>query len=290
MKYVVTFSWSPFAVVIRVGILSGDSAIARALFQSLLDAPSLVSDLPEAVEFSRDRLRLPSGDQVLNFQQKLGHMYEDVFSEVVRASPGLELVARGHQIREAEPPRRTLGELDFVLREEETGVCLHVELAIKFYLAVESERGWTFPGPDARDNFAKKIQRMREHQLTLGSRFSSLIDLGQEVGPLVPQHLMLGCLFDHVDASRQETPRFASPGCRRGRWMTIGEFQRTALSEQGLFEIPKSLWPVPLAIMDTLELPLSPWRLQDFEDRCVLLRIEGEELPYFIAPNGYPDH
>ena len=107
-----------------------------AVFRSLLVSPLLVDDLPNAARLSRRGFVAPAVSVELNFDQKLGHLYEDALATVLAASPSIELLERNLQIQEN--IHSTVGELDFLIRDG-NGTLTHLELATKFYLAVKTE-------------------------------------------------------------------------------------------------------------------------------------------------------
>lgn len=256
---------------------------SRVLLESLLVSPLLVGELPEAGVFPRDGLALPDVIPELNFKQKLGHIYEDALAVLLESSREVELLERNLQIQVDR--HNTVGELDYLLRDTYTGELVHLELAAKFYLAVKTQEGMTFPGPDARDHYGRKISRLLEHQLVLPQRYREYFSPEyQEVGMKTKQ-LVYGCLFDHVDSPQMAETDYLNPRCRRGRWLRINE-AGDYFGDEILELIPKSLWPVPLELMEKFE--LERWHILQELERCVMVRITGNRQPHFIVPDRYP--
>ncbi|MDA8743108.1 DUF1853 family protein [Rubripirellula amarantea] len=75
----------------------------------------------------------------------------------------VDVVEESLQVREG---NRTLGEIDFLFRDEE-GCLTHWEVAIKYYLyhADDLGMGCHYIGPNAADTFDRKMKRLFEHQL-----------------------------------------------------------------------------------------------------------------------------
>ena len=256
------------------------------LYQSLIEGPLLVGDLPEAKTFPHRDLQLPRDPPPLNLHQKLGHLYEDALAVLLESSSKFDLLARNLQIQQ--DAHTTVGELDFLLRDLDSARLIHLELATKFYLAVETETGLALPGPDARDNYFKKLHRLRTHQLQLPILHQPHLPEEIRQRPIVTQQLIYGCLFDHIHASQPATPDFIQPNGRRGRWLTIDELPAHFPQDTTYHLIPKPLWPVPLKFLEPV--PLENWKPPTIpHKRGVMLRVSGEPIPYFIAPNGYPD-
>ncbi|MFD2257978.1 DUF1853 family protein [Luteolibacter algae] len=262
--------------------------ISNALFRSLVEGPLLIGDLPEAGMFPYGDFVFPEEVPELNLQQKLGHLYEDALAEMITVCPAYELLERSLQIRRT--AGATLGEMDFLLRGPQSrdgGALVHLELAIKFYLAVETVDGIELPGPDARDNYYKKLERMRTHQLILAGKYRELLPEIYREEPIATRQLVYGCLFDHVHAKQRAEPDFIHPRARRGLWLRYNEC-RDFFPEGTLFEvIPKQLWPVPGKLLAGI--PLERWDRRAALERCVMLRVNKGEMPYFIAPEGYPE-
>ena len=261
--------------------------ISPALLQSLIAGPLLLADLPEAPAFSYHRLTLPKNIAPLNLEQKLGHLYEEALAQLLESSPAFDLLAKNLQIQKDQ--HTTVGELDFLLRDLTTGQLIHLELATKFYLAVHSpeENTLTLPGPDARDNYFKKLARLRTHQLQLPTLFKGHLPPEFRDETIVTQNLVYGCLFDHITATTPAAPEHLNPSCRRGKWLTREQLP-DYFPEGTTFQIiPKPLWPVPLELLPNT--PLETWSPEKQITRCLMVRVEDHPTPYFIAPPGYPE-
>ena len=254
-----------------------------AIFQSLLASPLLVGDLPNVARLSRNGLVAPAVSARLNFDQKLGHLYEDALAAVFESSPDIELVEQNLQIQKN--IHSTVGELDFLIRDAD-GTLTHLELATKFYLAVKTEHGITFPGPDSSDNYDRKIERLLSHQLTLTERHKANLPPAYCNENIMVKQLIYGCLFDHINEAKLSVPEFINPECRRGKWLHYAELADHFSNDSQFDLIPKHLWPVPIEFLN--KIPLSKWQPNMFVDRCVMLRINGHDCPYFVAPDEYP--
>ena len=261
-----------------------DDSVSEALYQSLFQAPPLLGHLPEATAFPCDSLVAPEQATPLNFQQKLGHLYEDALAVMLESTPRFDALAKNLQIREESG--QTLGELDYLVRDLVSNKLIHLELAVKFYLAVETGTGFLLPGPDARDNYFRKLEKMRSHQLLLVDQNRHLIPEKFRQLEIDVQQLMHGCIFNHVHAGKPVEAEFLNPLGRRGKWLRAQECVEYFGENAQLEMIPKPLWPVPLEIMD--EIKLEKWTPYKTIDRCVMVRANCERAPYFIAPNGYP--
>jgi len=255
----------------------------RALFQSLVSGPVLVGGLPEAPVFPHASFEIPAAVPSLCIDQKLGHLYEDVLAELVEATARYDLIGRNIQIQASR--HETLGELDFLIRDHDRSELIHLELATKFYLGVNTSEGLQLPGPDTRDNYFRKLRHLRENQLSLSERHRGRLpeDLAGE--QVVRRQLVYGCIFDHIASEERARPSFLHAKARRGCWLSLDELEGFAGGAR-LERIPKHLWPVPLEMMADLALPL--WEVPGSLVYCTMLRIEGRADPCFVTPSGYP--
>jgi len=265
-------------------MIQSSETISKALFRSLIAGPLLLEDLPEGNAFPTDSLILPQDAPSLNLKQKLGYLYEDALAAMLESTPRYGSVERGIQLRRE--AGHTLGELDFLLRDLSSGRLLHLELALKFYLAVETEHGFLLPGPDARDNYFRKLEKMRSHQLVLVEKFRDLLPERFQGEEILVRQLVQGCVFNHVNASRPVVAEFLNPLSRRGKWLHAKECTEYFGKDAVLEIIPKPLWPVPLELIEEVE--MEKWQADQRVDRCVMVRSDADRIPHFIAPNGYP--
>ncbi len=243
----------------------------------------MVGDLPDAPRFNRQSLVLPDQSVELNLGQKLGHLFEDAFAALLATSPGIETLERNLQVQQNR--HLTVGELDFLIREPE-GRLTHLEIATKFYLGVDSSDGIYFPGPDSRDTYDRKLRRLMSHQLVLTKRHKSDLPPEYRDSDIMVKQLVYGCLFDNIAQQQPGFPEFSNPNCRRGKWLHQSEMPEYFPAKSQFHVIPKHLWPVPIDLLE--EIPLQQWQPESTIDRCRMLRINGDPIPFFVAPNDYP--
>lgn len=253
---------------------------AELILQAIRESPVLIGDCPEADSFDRADLTAPQGKLEVSLDQKLGHLYEDALGLLLEHSDRYQVLEKGLQIQDG--IHLTLGELDFLLRDLNNGKLVHLELAVKFYLAIETPDDLLLPGPDARDNYNKKLERLRTHQLILASRQREHLPSAYRSETIIPQQLILGCLFDHVSATTPALPDFLNLEARRGKWIRQSELTQY-FKNRTLEVIPKHLWPVEVDLLTDLK----PFEPSSPIERCVLLRIEGESVPVFVTPDDY---
>jgi hypothetical protein len=262
-----------------------------SLLESLRDAPLLVGDLLGAPTLDRSILAKTAHDFVLNYNQKLGHLYEEALGHLLEQSDLVSLISSHLQV--LNDAGRTLGEMDFLLRDESGGCDYHLELAVKFYMAHRSEEGWRYPGPDARDNWQRKLERMQTHQLCL-SEYPNVKRLLKErfgITQMAVRQLIYGRLFFPMKAEEHPIPEGMSVDGLRGRWLYCAEWSRWMPAASELRVIPKPLWPVVPTSELVQSLPVidAAGLLELAAERCTLFVSNDSLMPTFLVPNSWPN-
>lgn len=261
----------------------------RSILGSLKKSPLLVGDLSKANTFDRELLGPLPRECDVRFSQKLGHLYEEAVGVLIDTSSGLDCMARNLQVFDS--GGRTIGELDFVVYDIAMQQHIHLELAVKFYLAVCSSSGWKFPGPDPKDNWKRKLLRMRSHQLAICARpeVKELLHDRFGIVEIATEQLIYGCLFTPINCAEDVVLEGMSPNARRGHWLFISEWEEyfSGLNEVRL--IPKYFWAVEIGEISegSLEL-ISLEKLKRLAlERCTMFIVEGDTVPYFLVPDEW---
>ena len=263
----------------------------HALLKSLIESPLLIGDLPEAACFDRALLDIPRTPNILNFDQKLGHLYEKALATVLHASYNVDLLA--HNIQISDENRRTIGELDFVVFDKLHNTHIHLELGVKFYLAYQNTAGWQFPGPNDRDNWPKKLARLQNHQLCLSAvpECKTMFSKRYNIDAIETRQLIYGCLFIPKDCLASE-PRleFMAENARIGRWLYVSQWYEHFSGHDEIYVIPKILWPI-MPHLDNRAL-FKRYSARDFIDDFHLkgaMFVTQESLQtYFLVPDSWP--
>lgn len=264
-------------------------AATQLIVESLRSAPLLVGNLPEASVFDRGLLGECAPLEPLRFDQKLGHLYEQALSCLLESSDALRLLASHQQV--FDETGRTLGELDFLLQDYVRDRHIHLELAVKFYLAVKGPDGWRFPGPDPRDNWQRKLDRLRVHQLQLCQlpETRKLLSQRFEIESIEAQQLIYGCLFLPLGAEEMPQLDSMSIHARIGRWLYQDEWAQHFPRVEEVLLIPKPLWPVELSSLAKGQFEaVSVERLHKLAaERCTMFCLPESTESYFLVPEGW---
>ncbi len=113
--------------------------------------------------------RLPN-----NRTPRLGHYFESLWHYYFTHHPEYQLVAHNLQIQSS--TQLTLGELDLIVKDIPRDCVMHIELAVKFYLALPhiyhhdhplQDNFKAFVGPGLKDSLTQKYHHTFAHQLPL---------------------------------------------------------------------------------------------------------------------------
>ena len=173
-------------------------------------------------ELDRDPGRLES---LLAAQkdQRLGNYFETLWAFALELNPRYRLVERNLQIIDGE---RTLGEMDFIVLDSETGRYAHWELAIKFYLGVgDTVRHDAWHGPGKKDRLDLKVEHLLRRQTLLSTHPRTkavLAGRGIEIQDCAV--ILKGRLFYPWQRGGPEHhPVHANPAHPGGHWLTRGQ-------------------------------------------------------------------
>lgn len=149
-----------------------------------------------------------------NAQYKLGHYAEALLSFFFHNHPRFDLIYENQQVI---IDGRTIGEVDFIIKDLELNKTLHIELALKYYMLYDASKGLHgFLGPSAHDNLGAKLEHLQKHQ-------SQLVLKHPEAFPLVKdqeiesQIWMKGRLFFPPNHTAQLDAQL-NPDLPKGTW------------------------------------------------------------------------
>ncbi|WBL24337.1 DUF1853 family protein [Zunongwangia sp. HGR-M22] len=175
----------------------------------------------------------------------LGKRVERFFEFQILNSKIFDLRISNLQIFE---DKKTLGELDFILKEKDTNQSIHVELVYKFYVYDPSYKNelsrWI--GPNRRDSLLEKIDKLKSKQLPLlykkrtqdilNGKYIPTKNIIQKVcykaSLFVPKNL-LGSTFPKINND-----------CIKGYYITLKEFASNKYETKYFYSPQKQFWPV----------------------------------------------
>lgn len=206
-------------------------------------------------------------------KRRLGLYFEELYEVFLSELLGWEILLRNQQIQSA---GRTLGELDFVVRNPHTGRTEHHEIAIKFYLGVADRiTGSRWYGPNARDRLDLKTLHLTEHQSRRAQLPEALQLLSEHgiTGPIEARIFMPGYLFYPLNTPLPE-PSEVPAEHLRGGWVYTDE--AAAMDSSGWVQLHKPHW-------------IGPWhQVPAPTDAGMQIRqIEQDRIPRLFADLEY---
>lgn len=165
----------------------------------------------------------------------LGKRMESFFELAIKYSDRYDLIASNIQVID---DGRTLGELDFLVRDISRNKVLHIELIYKLYIfdPENADLGWI--GPNRRDSFSKKSTRLIRHQFPLLYQRATrtyLEKLGLNSEDIEQQICFKAKLFpsgEHVNPFHN-----INPVCITGNWIKKEDLIKR--DDAGLYYSPK---------------------------------------------------
>lgn len=175
---------------------------------------------------------------------RLGHQMEYVFKHLISASDRYEVLLNNILIEEG---KIRVGELDFILRDLETGKHVHVELAYKFYIINPeiSEPIYRLMGPNKRDMFYTKLDKLKEKQLPL--LFHENLTAHWETYKINPLEIEQQCcfktqLFEPFGESTSIRP--LNTACISGSWIRFDDFNAPEFHKAQFYISRKLEWVI----------------------------------------------
>lgn len=199
----------------------------------------------------------------------LGKRIEFFFAFYVENFTSETLLARNVVINQG---KTTIGEIDFLLLNNENTQYVHVELVYKFYLFDPESKGNLTPwiGPNRKDTLIKKLHRLKDHQFPLlhreeSRKFTESLELPLE--KIFEKVCFKANLFVPLKMLNKVFPE-VNNDCIQGFWIRDNEFLEKDYGEY-LFHSPKK----------------SNWSIKPdyWEDWCNFKKIKEQLLPLIQA-------
>ncbi len=214
----------------------------KARIASILKAQSLDFSVTGMDTFHLSDLELKATPEFqLPANVRLGHLAEKIVSELIKASSNFEMVDENIQIIEE---KRTVGELDFVVKEIDAGRLIHLELAYKFYLfdpSISAEPINNWIGPNRNDSLKEKLEKLKRKQFPLLYHPDVKTKLNEIEIDRVSQVLcLLASLYTPFESKIDLSPAYAK--AVKGYYLDLETFARLDNTSK-IYHIPsKTEW------------------------------------------------
>jgi uncharacterized protein len=244
----------------------------KSRISSIINTQQLSESITNFPTFDLAQLNI---EETLDFELptnlRLGHLAERVVSGLIKSSSNFNLLHENVQLIEN---KTTIGELDFIVKNLESGEIIHFELAYKFYLldpSLSQNQINNWIGPNRRDSLIEKLEKLKSKQFPLlhhDCTQDTLSDL--KVNNLSQSLCFLISLFVPHEFKENLTPEFAK--AVKGYYADYATFQKMHNASKYYFLPHKKEWGID---------PSENERWMTFEEI-------NEELTFSIAEKQSP--
>jgi len=217
---------------------------------------------------------------------KLGHYFENLIAYWFLISPDFEILHRNLVINDE---KRTIGELDLLIKEHVSGKIIHVEVAVKFFLRIDRSDKSHYLGPNLNDNLEKKFDKLINKQIELSSHHLTKIKL-DELGLNIDERwvILKGRLFSKNHLL-----------LKTNSWLSLSEFlQYEDSNGSDWIILSKTHWLSEIENIEYNFLPgdvfnkpsIDQFLLNNLEDKplcLVKINNDRESLRLFVTPNDW---
>lgn len=174
---------------------------------------------------------------------RLGHKIEHIFLKLIQHSRQYKVIGHNIPIRKE---KVSLGEIDFLLQDIDSKQFIHIELTYKFYVVPEEGTNMALHliGPNQRDSFKAKKERIINHQIPLlktSEATSVLHRLHINPEELVHRVCFKSQLFIPFLVNNWDVAPF-NPSCISGRWVPFHKFNSLEFYEHRYYLPTKPEW------------------------------------------------
>jgi hypothetical protein len=236
--------------------------------------------------------------------RRLGKYYELLWHFFLQQDPDTELLACNLPVQ---GEHRTLGEFDCIYYCAQRDCHVHLELAVKYFLGLDTSstadagtgaRRWL--GPDSRDNLEAKQEQLVQRQIVLGDlpvAQPALQALG--VSKLAKEIALKGYLFWPWQSELPAPPGY-NTACGYHHWLRCDELEAhcTGAGTHSMLILPRMRWlskahsPAPvehLACAELMQSVAGHFSRDPFPLLIAALDRDGnEQHRFFVTPQQWP--
>lgn len=207
----------------------------------------------------------------------LGKYAEQLFLQALLLHPKVQVLANHIPIRNE---GQSIGEIDFLIRYQEQYI--HLEFALKYY--IKSQESEKLIGPNARDEWSKKREKLISKQISLANRHRSNLPLSLQEIKWEEKALVFGAIFTLIETRAQEFRNWA-----------IRQKDLTYLEEKAAYfsSVDSKLdWIFPFAENPDLQaIQVLEEKFSALKKAKLLVLYDQKKIPIswgFILPNEWP--
>jgi len=212
--------------------------------------------------------------------KRLGLRFEAYLSFWLSSiSPNYTLLAQNIQLNEfVNGLKRTIGEVDFIIEERQSGKIIHLEVTVKFYLGTAPfSNPYRWFGTNLNDQLGKKIDHLKQHQTQL------LINHPEQIPYSIDERhcIIKGRLFYPED--KEDAPNGIADNHLRGRYL----FQNNNFAQSSLILLDKTEWLAEFSPEDIGEHKVQQGFSASERSRCYAVIENNTETQrvFYLSPN-----
>ncbi|MGO1750980.1 MAG: DUF1853 family protein [Psychroflexus sp.] len=231
----------------------------KAFFETplLIKNPDMLDHIG-IFDFDKKQISNPDTEDLKSFQ-KLGFIGKraELFAKfVLENSSDYRLLSHSLQIFD---DKKTLGEFDFIFQDLNTSEIIHLEMVYKVYLfdsRLSNNPDLCWIGPNRKDSFHEKYEKLMQHQFPLLYHSETAKDLSQlniDSADSIQQKLLFKAIL--FRRYKEDLPQsdFLNTDQIAGIWLYWGEFLKDEWHDAVYFKPDKVNW------FNTIDIENSAW-------------------------------
>jgi len=174
---------------------------------------------------------------------RLGHQIEHLFYQLLAFSKAYKIILFNQPIKR---DKITIGEIDYIVQNTENESITHVELTYKFYIIDPTipETIHQFIGPNRRDSFYEKLEKIKNKQFKLIHTSEAINELkgnGINIKKIVSKVCFKAQLFTPYHQKEINCAPF-DVKCIVGYWLRLNDFYRSEFCTKEFYLPTKPEW------------------------------------------------
>ena len=209
---------------------------------SILETNNLSQSITGVKAFNLSELKLKEELQFeLPSQLRLGHLVEKIISNLIQSSTNYEVLYENIQVIK---DKKTLGEIDFIIKNQRNEQIIHLELAYKFYLydpniSEHAFNNWV--GPNRNDSLKEKLEKLKNKQFPLlHHNFTQSILPDVAINEVSQSLCFLVSLFIPYQCKRTYAPSYAK--AIKGYYLNLDAFIKMDHALKSYYLPTKNEW------------------------------------------------
>ena len=217
----------------------------QSRLDSILNSSTIGVSIMGVINFELNELTINS---LANYPDlpniRLGKQIERVFSFLIQNSSNYSILKENSQIIDG---KVTIGELDFIIKNNDTKEISHLEIVYKFYLydpiesPIELEK-WI--GPNRKDSFLEKLEKLKSKQFPLLYKPKTAEVLNDlDINEMTQRLCFMSSLFVPFSMLNKSISTVNNSAIV-GYWLTLIDFKEKANSKHQYYLPKKQEWGI----------------------------------------------